>query len=253
MHTRRRKAEHYCPQYKLRKVSHLWTNSIDVARRFILAGAGNPLQMLIVASGMYKDGPDGEHLVHEFARNCPHMTSLSIVDTGFFWVNKFGKQLDNLEVQASIALDFPFRSTNLRELTLDSITYSYNLKATGLWRKMLSGLETLVIFGTISARSEVDEIKKYCLSIKNISLKGHCYEDIVSIATLLASYGGQLEYAYLHRMQREELKTVAGACPKASFYFDVWLISDLFVVLKMLGPQIDVITTFLLDYEHIED
>jgi len=50
---------------------------------------------------MYKRGRDGENLVDDFVNHCPNVTSLSIAEEeDTIWTNKFGNQLETLEVCA---------------------------------------------------------------------------------------------------------------------------------------------------------
>jgi len=85
------------------------------------------------------------------------------------------------------------------------------------------------------------DVKQHCRNLKNISLEGEEYEEKASIATLLASYGGQLEYALLYEMDEVHLKEVSDACPTARFHLETGDMDRLFTGLNMLGPRLEVI------------
>jgi len=93
---------------------HLWTSSIDVARKYILAGGGESLETLVVGEHMFKMKRDGDGLINDFVEHCPNVTSLSIAEKGSSWVSAFGKQLVKLELRTDFPIEFPVYPTKLR-------------------------------------------------------------------------------------------------------------------------------------------
>lgn len=107
--------------WKLRTGPHVWTDNIDDAISFVAAGGGESLRTLVVGSEI-QNMEHGHDFGYYFLKNCPKITSLSIVERGSSSWDKFGSQLQNLELRNGIRLDFPLCSTALLELTL----YAYS-------------------------------------------------------------------------------------------------------------------------------
>lgn len=57
------------------------------------------MQELAIGQDMYEDERDGEDLVDVFRAHCPNVMSLSVQEKGCFWVDKFGTQLEKLELR----------------------------------------------------------------------------------------------------------------------------------------------------------
>lgn len=103
--------------WKRRKGSILWTQDLDVARRFVLAGGGSSLHAIIIGKGIY-GRDDGTEIIDDFMNSCPNVTSLSIEDERGVWVSKFGGQLEELEMVTESYSAISRTSANLRELHL---------------------------------------------------------------------------------------------------------------------------------------
>jgi len=97
------------------------------------------------------------------------------------------------------------------------------------------------------AENEIGDTKQHCRNFKYISLEGEANEEKAAIANLLASYGGQLEYALLFRMDEVHLKEVADACPKARFHLETYDMGVLFTGLNKFGSRLEFIA--IKDYE----
>lgn len=93
-------------RWKLQTEGHVWADSIDDARAFILEGGGESL-CTVIGIGMLKKERDNADLAGEFMKHCPNIISLSIYEHGTSWLDIFGKQLEKLEVRTGVPLDFP--------------------------------------------------------------------------------------------------------------------------------------------------
>jgi len=143
---------------------------------------------------MYKRGRDGENLVDDFVNHCPNVTSLSIAEEeDTIWTNKFGNQLETLEVCAGAPVNFPVRVPDLRELNMNTSV------------------------GNSDVLSRIGKMKLHCPNLKSVSLRGRSSEDSPAITRLLASYGERLEYALLYWLNDDQIRDVATACPNARF------------------------------------
>lgn len=64
---------------------YLWTDSINIARRFILAGGGACLQTLVIGNSWYKDNWEDPGLVDNVLKHCPNGSSLGISGETLMW------------------------------------------------------------------------------------------------------------------------------------------------------------------------
>jgi len=119
--------KHLCDEsaslgWKEKNGPHLWTNSIDVAHKYILAGGGEYLKTLVVSIEIHELKKEGEHLIDDFRTHCPNVKSLSIAENDSAWVNAFGKQLETIEFSTTILTHPPQCSITLREFTLNTLS-----------------------------------------------------------------------------------------------------------------------------------
>jgi len=219
--------------WKLRTEPYLWTNSIDAAREFILAGGGEYLKTLVLDCGLWGT----EEMVRDFLKNCPNVTSLSTSYDGNSLVKKFGSQLETLEVMNDTGYNYRIYSTTLRDLTMDRPSQDTGKR--NLWKRIGRGLERLVISKRICAKNEVDNIKQHCRNLKSISIKGRDGPDRVAIANLLASYGDQLEHAYLYNMNENQIRDVTDGCTNARFHLDNFGGDFLIFGLNAIGHRLE--------------
>jgi len=84
-------------KWKEREGPMLWTDDMDVARRFVLGGGGQALHTIIVHPYIYQ-GEEKTKIAEDFLKNCPNIKSLSIDDPNGAWVSRFGDQLEELEI-----------------------------------------------------------------------------------------------------------------------------------------------------------
>jgi len=157
---------------------------------------------------------DGENLVDDFVNHCPKVTSLSVGEDGdTVWTNKFGSQLEILEVSAGVPISIPEHPPALRELTMDTYVGNWDLL-----RAIGGSLERLVINMMNGYHGdEAGKIKLHCPNLKSISLHNHH----PAVSRLLASYGDQLEYALLYELDEYQINDVAVACPNARFHLNI--------------------------------
>jgi len=234
--------------WKLPIDSYLWTDDIYVALAFVIAGGGINLRTLLVGEDMYDEERSGLVLVNDFLKHCPNVSSLSIAEKSSFWLNSFGKQLERLELRTANPIEFPLHSTTLRELTLG--TYGDGSFSTELWRRIGPSLETLILHHVIPEENEVSDIKEHCRNLKSISIGGGTYEENSALANLLASYGGQLKYAHLYEMSKDQMRTVVDACPNARFLLRMVDIQSFRAALNMIGSRLAVTKTFMFTINH---
>ena len=69
----------------------LWTEDLDVARSFVLAGGGQYLRTLIVGLSFDRE-KSGTQIADDFLCSCPHIKSLSVHASRGVFVSKFGYQ-----------------------------------------------------------------------------------------------------------------------------------------------------------------
>jgi len=120
---------------------HIWTNSIDVAHKYILAGGGQSLDTLVVAIPVCLAGREG--LADDFVTHCPNVKSLSIAESGQTWAHKFRNQIDKLEVRVGTSMDLPPYIPKLKELNLN--LYDVDMPP-GFWQTIGCSLEKLGVF-----------------------------------------------------------------------------------------------------------
>lgn len=111
-----------------------------------------------------------------------------------------------------------------------------------LWQGIGYSLERLVLSETIHPVDEAAGIKQHCRNLKSISRKWDDDDALDAIADLLASYGDQLEYAYLSNTNEVQLKEVADACPIARFRYKDLDDGISLSAMMIIGPRLEVIT-----------
>jgi len=229
-------------EWKDRTEPCLWTNDIAVAHAFVVAGGGANLHTLVISDGMYKRGRDGEDLVDDFWKHCPNVTSLSVAEEmDPIWRDKFGSQLEILEVYDEVPLSTPENAPVLRELNMSTYVGNFNTL-----RRVGESLQTLIIHGfdfdcadadfDYIRLSDFDKIRLHCPNLKSVSLKGEYEEHSNDIARLLASYGDRLEYALLHCFNDDQIRDVTAACPNARFHLTGGISLS---GLNLIGPRLE--------------
>jgi len=219
--------------------AHLWTHSLYVARKYILAGGGQSLKKLVV------DTPDisvgSEYILEDFVNHCPNVTSLSITLGGIYWARKFGQQIEKLQVRVDYPLHSPWNFPDLRELHM---TMKTDHICPGFWKYIGRSLEKLVVSFHVNSVDNVGDIGEHCRKLKVISLGEGYYRAISATVSLLASYGDQLEHALLSMMNEKQILEVIEACPNARFDLHdfFWPFSS--AGIDLIGPKLDCIVGF---------
>lgn len=203
-------------KWKLRRERMLWTNNINVAHDFVLAGGGESLRTLIVGRDMYYEYRDGTALVDSFHARCPNLASLSIQEKGCVWTSRFGEQVKTIEIWTSSSRSISHYCTNLRELT---VMFSQKLlPGTKLWENIGPSLETLTIAYNEMLSREIGKIELHCRNIRRISIGDVSRDGKTSLSKLLASYGDQLQLAEIPCLNEVQWNSVMSVCTKARFH-----------------------------------
>lgn len=61
--------------WQIRNENMLWTDSIDVARDFVLVARGDSSHTIIIGVGMYEEVRDARDMTKDFLGACPHVRS----------------------------------------------------------------------------------------------------------------------------------------------------------------------------------
>lgn len=226
--------------WKLRAEPHLWTNNIDVARQYVSSGGGESLRTLVVGIGMYVGRSANARLVDDFRKYCPHITSLSIDETRSTWVDRFAGRLETLEVASRYRTVLDIRPTPaLRELTLDTGSNYFDLAYS---RCVIGNLETLIISGGTIPFGQYNDIRRFCPHLNCISMQGRTQQESIQVSRFIASYAGQLKYAYLRDMDEAQIAHVAAACPNARFHLQDNRNGLSVAALSVLGDRLGEVT-----------
>jgi len=92
--------------------------------------------------------------------------ALSIAENGTTWVQKFGNQIEKLEVRLFFTQDLAIHIPNLSELNL--FLCNANIPA-GFWQSIGYSLEKLTV-KRLSNAVELKKIMRYCGGLRSISL-----------------------------------------------------------------------------------
>jgi len=225
--------------WKLRKKPHLWTNDINVARKYVLSGGGESLTTLVVGIDMYKSGRGSTRIVQDFFTNCPNVTSLSIDEPRSTWLNYFSSRLKTLEVSTKDETGFYIPHTSsLRSLTLYS---GFNYFYLPRLKSVIENLETLTICGGTPRGNEFKQILERCFNLKRVSIKGPIMLQN-EFTRFIASYGDQLQYAYLRDMSTNQILRVASACQNARFHLQDYKYGLSVAAITAIGDRMEEIT-----------
>lgn len=194
-------------------------------------------------------------LAEEFQKHCPNVKSWSALDwreSCSYWPDIFGKQLEVLETVITEEFSgFGVGTTNIRELMVSidlspvrEVDFTYrggqDICFEDFWETAGATLEVLTELRTEhSLICEINTIQRHCRNLKSISLIEQDKEDIAGITALLASYGAQLEYAYLREMNIRQIRTVANACPNARFRVGFYDTPISPACLRIHGPRLE--------------
>lgn len=202
--------------WKKRKGSMLWTNDLNVARRFVLAGGGQSLRTIIVGLSVYHED-SGTEIADDFHKNCPNVRSLGIEDGRGVWISRFGHQLKELEITTVSPNVIAKTCNNLRELHLPVDIPSIGSK---MWQHIGTSLECLTMTRSEipGQEQEVDfkMVSRYCRNLRRICTYGMENWN-KEISYFLASFGNQLQYCHVESMNERELTTIRSACKNARF------------------------------------
>jgi len=232
--------------WKERKGPMLWTKDLHAAHRFVLAGGGQSLHSIIVGDRIHSEDMETE-IVDDFLSNCPNVKSLSIEDEGrpwisAHWLSRFGRQLEHLDISTVFSGDILKNCANLRELDLYLECHEVDFEIDEvIWEQIGGNLECLTLSG-MYPEDHIESIKMHCRNLRRIRI--YESEDLVGdftqeLISLLASFGGQLEYCHIQWMNIRQLTTISEACKNARFSTGVPVNNLIYPALKVLGPQLD--------------
>jgi len=125
----------------------------------VVAGGGEALRTLVISRDMFKRERDGENVVGDFVNHCPNLTSLSVAEEGdTVWTNKFGGQLEILEVSAGVPVTIPEYAPALRELNMSTYLGNWDVL-----QRIGGTLERLAIHEFYDIEDDdVDNVKHHC-------------------------------------------------------------------------------------------
>lgn len=228
-------------KWKHRVERMLWTNNMEVAHEFILAGGGESIHTLIVGRDMYDETHNGTEVVDTFRAYCPNLAALSVQEKGCVWTERFGNIISALEIWSPSSLSVSQHCTGLRELTA---SFSRNgVAAANLWERVGCTLESLTIgnFGITAEEIpwQIGRIGRYCRNIRRISIQDVSEEGNTAISQLLASYGEQLQYAKIHYMNEAQWGRVLRVCTNARFHVIAMGTHSLLPTVNIVGRQLE--------------
>lgn len=219
--------------WKERKGHMLWTENIEVARRFVLAGGGKSLRTSIFG-GLAFECNNVPEIAEDFFNNCPNLKSLSVDSDADVWVSRFGGQLEELEAVTETPSYLLGLCHNLRELNLFVVGFEQIWK----WEEIGRKLESLTLDFICSEEKKIEKIKIHCRNLRQIRFYKMHYRNR-KISDLLASYGNQLQYCHVEGMNESELTTITGACKNVRFSANIYEHNKLYPTLKVLGRQLE--------------
>lgn len=222
--------------WKLREDT-LWTNDVEVARRFLLAGGGQSLHTLIVGR-FISIQKYGTAMADRFLSNCPNLKSLTIHDIRGVWVSMFGSQLEELEIEIENPSIISRHCPSLRALTLSN---RRNVVADrDFWSNIGTRLESLTLGSINSEGGELESITTHCRNLRRISINiNQESNQNDKLANLLASYGDKLEYCHIENMNESQLATITSACTNAGFSAMISEYDLIYPTVKVLGSQLE--------------
>lgn len=189
-------SNHNTNKWNLRPEGMAWTDDIKVAREFVLAGGDQSIKTLIIGDGgMYNKRWHGVKIVSDFLKNCPNVTHLSTTESDGVWATKFGGQIEYLEMRCKSRGLFAVQRhcTKLREAKIHSRPSVRWIKSdAALCDGSARTLECLNLNFGLSI-PQIEKIQESCRALKRLFLRG----DHDALSKLFASYGSQLEWAYL--------------------------------------------------------
>lgn len=171
---------------------------------------------------------------------CPNIRSLVLAgadEPPVEWAKNIGHKLTSLELCSDVRL---MDCTNLHQITLNFVCRNdenHNVNRAMFWENLGHKLEKLSIVVAENNEGEISLVEKYCRNIKWIRATGTHRAANERISECIASYGKQLEYAYLWDMTSAQLSRIKSACPAARFAACV-MGGDLRSSLDILGDQL---------------
>lgn len=237
--------EHRDYGWKLRKgPGILWTNNIRDAYDFLVAGGGKYIKTLVVGDHMYNWKPHADFTT-DFFNHCPNITALSVARISYAWLQKFGAQIQELEVVRCKGVSISKYCTALRELNLHfdkkNAFPSGNFDP---WFTMTSSIGDTLKSLTLSGRHrfsdvEIDAIRYHCWNLERIHISSRIVKNKTSLLRLLSSYGTRLKYTYLDDTCGNELSLLVEKCKNAKFHLDMRYRYPSSAILKIVGVQLD--------------
>lgn len=164
--------------------------------------AGENFKKIHRGGGTEDDEFPIENKLRELSTKCRKLESFSFDGCGPVpWMRRFGNRMKSLAVHSMVRREYMLAaasySTNLRELSLDSVPSSC-INGSNMWKNIGNTLERLRVhfFGLphFLADGEVRKIQKHCRQLKDIDIRLPWVprSSGPGLASCLASYGGQL-------------------------------------------------------------
>ncbi len=215
----------------------IWSTKISAAKLMNLASPS--YTALEIRDPLSKVLRQPAHL-DEFLRKCSNVKSLYINSTSTrIWLERLGPRLERLEIRAptrTICQSISTYCTQLRELHIGE-AYKSDVGRSDLWEKVGGTLEKLCVTFMFPAFKEIRKIQQHCRKIRWLHIPEE--ERInAALAECIASYGKQLEYAFLPDMNQSQLEAVVTACPNASFHMSIEEMSHGYS-LKLVGSRLE--------------
>lgn len=216
----------------------LWAQRKRSAYDVVIHGGGH-LRTLFIGP-TYARQIHNSDMLDDFSAKCANLTALSIESDGRAWIERFGARLEALELglDPSRSAFFAIQNycTNLRELTLNAV-HKTDVGRSNIWQKIGATLEVLDVAFHFPCAGEIVKIEKHCRKIRHLHVEE---EEAINtaLASCLASYGDQLEFASLFDMNEQQLQQVVSSCKKAKFTLFLEE-ADTITTLNIIGAQLD--------------
>lgn len=211
-------------------------------------------------------------MVDDFLRLCPNVISINFGEkswgeippseeqfkktTAWVWTSKFGSRIQKLQRCTTTLAVRP----SLPPVSLVGLLREFFLLFPGFgfingdfWETVGGTLESFKCVGCLDRASmHMEKIELHCRKMREIAIAIHHNEGNDALCRLLASYGKQLEWAYLKNMNESQYNVLKVACPNARFYayitgYGYHLLAS---TLNVLGPQL---SELFLGPEHQHD
>jgi len=207
----------------------VWTESTEVAIKFVRAGGGSSLEYIIF-------GRDVDNLfVGEFVSLCPSIASLSVYRSAGSFLPLVCAKLQRLVACTDDVLNISRSWPQLRHLSL----YDQNdiMGTEEVWSVIGINLESLWICSDYIRTGGCRNISRWCRNLKSVTFEGNTrhYEEI---ANVLQSYNNQLIFAKFNSMPQHLLNAIRTSCPEAEFEISITSMRMLSLTLEIFQSKL---------------